>query len=617
MINARINYIRAVDDELFNRVIAYGPGDGINRVSATVQNASSIAQYGLREKVETFNDATDRDSLIALAEVYLESHREPVTEIELTFFSDAGSAELESVLYDAPDSDSSTVTYGGDSVLYGLAVVSYGESSVTEGGVEAVTHAGETLAFWKYGDPKEIRRGDTIRIVSQSLGLNTTGTIEEVDWEPGQVTLTINKRRYNLLEVINGPEQEKERESTSLGLPVPLGFRAQRASPGVRVFVNPYTNSRAVGVEVYASTTAFFTPSREYLLVRGTATEFLFPELASGTVWYFKARSYDNQGNHSEFTDQVSAVGGYVDGGRIGEGTITDLTPFASALQPPKLVVSLPEVHPGDPDYEINDLVALDGDLYQLAGQTGVPEADWDLLEDLAVLDGRLVVGRLVSAQIEAGAIRAEQIAADAVTADKVLVNGPITVANEDTAQDGAFVVLDGASQEVLRLGAGIDGKSGVPNGVDYGLWGAAGTGVFLEGYGYITDPITWAPFTTWAFPAASGAAEVATFTNTSDEIDLPYNVSTTAFLMTATAGIRIPENFPSNWAMQHWQVASQAFNTLDSLWYTFPVSGITGASAGVFSKVRVVLEVRIVSVASGSAATIDRAYAPGSVIIF
>lgn len=584
MINANLNNLRVVDDELFNRIIAFGPGDGINRVSVTVEDASSISRYGLRERVETFVDATSRDNLQTLATAFLDDHKEPVTEMEVTFFFDASDPELESILYE------------GEAVLYG----------------------GEPVAFWRYGDPKDVRRGDTVRIVAQSLGLNTTGVIEELSWEPGAVTLTIGKKKYNLLDVINGPEIEDERGQNALGLSVPIGFRAQRASPGVRVFVNPYTNSRASGVEIYASSTAGYTPDNGNLLVRGSATEFYFPELASGVIWYFRARSYDQAGNVSDFTDEVPAVSGYVDGGRIEEGSITDLTPFASALQPPKLVLSLPVVP--DPDYEIGDLVAFDGDLYELVSETGVPATDWQLLADLTELDGRLVANRLVSAQIEAGAIRAEQIAANAVTADKMLVNGTVTVANEDTAQDGAFVVLDGTSTEVLRLGAGIDGKPGVPSGVDYGLWGAAGTGLFFQGYGRVVTAVTWPSIvSTWNFPTVSSLTRTTiSRTHTSDEVPISPTIGGIGLSVSvATGGFHLQNDIPSGWSLISIQAIGEAYDDLTSSW-----DSLTGASprslvAVQYSAFRVRIVARYISVGGTSSTDIIPPKCPAVLIAF
>jgi hypothetical protein len=182
MINARLNEIMQDDDELFNRIRAYGPGDGINRVSVVVEDATSISTYGLRETTETFLDATSRSDLETKATEFLNEKKDPVTQVSLTLFLDEN-MELAEVAFDG----------------------------------ETVTIDGEDVTFYGYGEYPDIIRGDTIRIVSQELQLNTTGVVQELDWEPGQVTLTVGKGNYNLLDVINGPREDAERERAPLG----------------------------------------------------------------------------------------------------------------------------------------------------------------------------------------------------------------------------------------------------------------------------------------------------------------------------------------------------------------------------------------------------------------
>jgi hypothetical protein len=90
-----------------------------------------------------------------------------------------------------------------------------------------------------------------------------------------------------------------------------------------------------------------------------------------------------------------------------------------------------------------------------------------------------IAAGQVTAAKIATDAITAGKIEAGAVTANKITVDGEVTVSSS-TQASGAFSVkdADNANAEVLRLGD-ISSK-GV--GSDYGLWGALGTGVFIEG---------------------------------------------------------------------------------------------------------------------------------------
>lgn len=769
MINARLNEIMQDDDELFNRVKAYGPGDGINRVSVVVEDATSISTYGLRETTETFLDATSRADLTTKANDFLDAKKNPVS----------------------------------------------------RGGV--------TL-FMEEGNEVDIARGDTIRLASKELGLNTTTIVQELDWEPGQVNLTVGRDNYNLLEVINGPREDAERERAALGLPTPIGFSAQRISPGIRVFINPYANSRAVGVEIYAGPTAGFEPDQSYLLVRGASTTYDFTNLTPGDVYYFKARSYDSQGGYSDVAGPVSAIAGFVPGSRVEGGTL-DLSKFVSDTRPIKIVTSLPVVvSADDPDYKVGMLVNYFtlgvaphpyGALYRLISTTGVPSTDWvkaidtdSIMDDAITADqilantitaneinvGSISTAILISDAIKSNMIDAEQIDAshiqagaitisrlanpdydnlivnstmeagispwylsdlvstggaitqdnaysrsgsfslrvdretqtnseirvvshqqntvglpvkqgdqlyleawvtrgntlytggttsgaearlaivyrnsagsfitasygnwtavslapnfnllslkgtvpsgvvradfevrirgkstsndsryvyiDDVSARRVVKSALLTVDGEvevtnSTQSDGAFSVKDASDEEVLRLG-NIDGKSGVPLSIDYGLWGTAGTGVFISGYGHLVGSVSWTTGT-WSFPSG-GAGTAVSLSNTSSEFTLPYPVSSTAFIALAIAGIKSPGSVPpSGWAMRSWVVNAEAWDSASSIWRVFPVSGITTAAAGNFTKVRVTLVQGFIAITTVSASSPSRNYVPCSVII-
>lgn len=384
MINATIENITINEDELYNRIKAYGPGDGINRASITREDADSIAQYGVREEVFDVPTATDFNDFVAKVDAHLEVVKDPVTEIEITFFYD-------------------TERGPGGQIFEGTAL----------------THDGNEIDYYRFGDEREIKRGDTIRIVSRSLGINTTGVIEELDWEPGQVSLSIGSKRYNLLDVVFEEESRRERQEVAFGIERPISFRAETGNPGCVVASNPYVSPRTVGVEIYGSQTEGFTPDRDTLLYKGVSSRVEFQQLIPPNTYYFRARAYDVAGNFSEFTDEVSAEAGYLT--RNG-------------------------------------------------------------LEPNAVDESRLENGAVTENKVGNGAVSEGKIQTGAVTTDKILTGG-IVIDDEGeggTKKTNRVVVRDGGEDKVAM--GYINGKPGVPSSVDYGFWGALGTGIFIPG---------------------------------------------------------------------------------------------------------------------------------------
>lgn len=274
--NIVINNIIDNDDELYNRVRAIGPGDGINRMMYVTEDAASIAAYGVREKVQEFPAVTTYSDLVTQADAYLASVSSPVKEIDFTYYFSGAITEED-------------VTFNG----------------------EIVTHSGSPVTQLMPGTALDLTRGDTVKVVSQSLGLSFTGIVDELDWSVGQVNVRLGQPYYNLVEVIQGPDRDRDRIDEALKLPAPIGAVATTGAPGVNVTINPYTNSRVVGTEIYVDTTEGFTPNRSNLLLRSQDTKFEFPDLAGGVDYYFKLRSYDNQGNVSDFST-ASATGGFI-----------------------------------------------------------------------------------------------------------------------------------------------------------------------------------------------------------------------------------------------------------------------------------------------------------------
>jgi hypothetical protein len=393
VINANLENLIINEDELFNRVLAVGPGDGINRAAVVVEDAVSISKYGIRETQIDVVDVANFAELAGRAESFLELHKEPVTEIDITFFYD-------------------TSTGPGGQIYEGTVL----------------THDGEEIEYYRFENNREVKRGDTIRIVIRSLGINTTGVIEELDWEPGSVSMSIGAKRYNLLDVVDGARLAAERGEASLGVPAPISFRATAGNPGCVVRVNPYNNSRAVGIEVYGSTSSTFAtgagkPSRDTLLYRGSSSRVELPQLVPGTQYYFVARAFDTAGKLSAFTPVVSVVAGFVTTGLIGPGQVQQ---------------------------------------------------------------GNIGSGAVTEGKIAANAVTANTIQSGAVSASKIFVDDEIVISSPGQT-GGALRVNSGTTGvEVLRLG-NISGKGGLPSGT-YGLWGELGTGVFIRNGIRISD---------------------------------------------------------------------------------------------------------------------------------
>lgn len=300
-------------DGFATAIIARGPGTGINRWQVRLVNEPAAAEYGLREAVVDFPNALDADHLRQLAEEHLARVSDPANFQELT------------------------------------VRVS--------------------------GHDRPLRIGQRVRVSDGELGFTTTGTITSLDVTEDAATITLGGVPANLLDVVNRREEE-ERRQVALGLPAPDQVDVQPTPTGIIVSARAGVASRAVGLEVHVSTVNGFTPDASTRAARGPGTRFVIDGLPIGVRQYVRVRAYDDRGNFSPFTQQVSAV--------------------------PRGV--------------------------------GGPE----------------------------------------------LVAGTIELTNAERPQ-AALSVKTTAGAEVLRLG-NITGKPGVPAGVNYGLWGILGSGVFVEG---------------------------------------------------------------------------------------------------------------------------------------
>jgi len=204
--------------------------------------------------------------------------------------------------------------------------------------------------------------------------LATTARITGVDVTEDTATITLGDAPSSLLDVLNARDAEERRE-VALGLPAPISVQLVPAPTGVIVLVQLGANSRAVGVEVHCSPVNGFAPDVSTLVARGPGARFEVNGLPTAIRQFFRVRAYDDRGNFSPFTDQIST------------------------------------------------------------SARGVGTAE--------------------------------------------LVVGQIDITNAERS-DAALSVKTSSAAEVLRLG-NITGKPGVPAGTQFGLWGALGTGIFIE----------------------------------------------------------------------------------------------------------------------------------------
>lgn len=383
-------------DGFATAVVARGPGSGINRWQARAVNAAAAAEYGLREVVVDFPDARDPEHLRELAEEHLARVSDPAN---------------------------------------------FQEVSIRVAGAAA-----------------PLRIGQRVRVSDGDLGFTTAGAITSLDVDGDEVTITLGGVPVDLLDVVNRRE-EAERRQVALGLPAPDQVDVQATPTGIIVYARAGVASRAVGLEVHVSTSNGFTPDASTRAARGPQTRFVIDGLPIGVRQFVRVRAYDERGNYSPFTQQVSAV--------------------------PQGV--------------------------------GGPE----------------------------------------------LVAGTIELTNAERPGAALSVRTSGGS-EVLRLG-NITGKSGVPAGTQYGLWGVAGAGVFIEGMPRVVYTVNeaWAWSNILASPVAANTA--VNFAQTRPAITLPspvtvpdgYRLRALAIPRTLWASRGVPGNptaydvFPSAWELR------------------------------------------------------------------
>lgn len=345
LVNAEILRLTDTDDGLVTVLYAEGAGEGINRPLLRLEaTAERLAAYGRREAWVEFPGAVDAADLQAKAQAWLDEKSDP--------------AKLQQV----------RVRVIGPDRIY--------------------------------------RVGDKVRIGDGQLGVDLQLRVQKATTSGGEVTLELGAPAISLADLV-AQDREEERQERALGLPAPSGFRVQAAHPGALVLLNPYAGSRAVGVEIHASTTAGFTPDRSTLKARGPGTRFQLRDLSSGTTYYIKARSFDAAGSLSSFTAEAS-----VTAGKPLPPGVVEAEHLAAGIRPvhvfndPKPNLPQPGVEPGDHATVVGG--TDDGKIFVAKDNNadGVAEA-WELVP----VEAQQVVGELVAGQIAAGAIAARHLA--------------------------------------------------------------------------------------------------------------------------------------------------------------------------------------------------------------
>lgn len=246
--NMTVQTLSEGDDELVNVLVAYGPGEGINRLQVTRRHEESIARYGEYRGVQTFEGATSLADLIQAADNYLEAHAAPVPAFRVE-------------------------------------------------------------AQYPYGEEPAFGCGDYVRVADPRAGLVTRSRIAEETRSYStaglKTTLYLGMPAPDLARTVRPtppprPVQPPDKPVISVS-PIPGGIRVvDTKAPNIR-----WSTSR-----VYASTTKGFTPSAETLVADGRRVRFDISGLTPGLRYYVKVIRYDTDGNPSPPSDEMSAVAG-------------------------------------------------------------------------------------------------------------------------------------------------------------------------------------------------------------------------------------------------------------------------------------------------------------------
>ena len=244
--NMTVQTLSEGDDELVNVLVAYGPGEGINRLQVTRRHEESIAKYGEHRGVQTFEGAKTLADLIQAADDYLDEHAVPVP-------------------------------------AYRVDV------------------------HYPYGTEPEYGCGDYVRVADPRNGIITRTRIaeEQRDYTTSglRTTLYLGMPAPDLARTVRPTEPPRPVRPPDKPVisvtPIPGGIRViDTKAPSIR-----WSTS-----EVHVSTTKGFTPSAETLVADGRRVRFDVGGLTPDTRYYVRLIRFDTDGNPSEPSDEMSAV---------------------------------------------------------------------------------------------------------------------------------------------------------------------------------------------------------------------------------------------------------------------------------------------------------------------
>jgi hypothetical protein len=306
------------DSELCNDLIAYGPGQGLNRLEITLKDDQSISAYGKHPEAMEF-DVDTLSELEDAAQEYLDTHNTPKTHFEVR-------------------------------------------------------------AAFDYDHEPEYALGDVVCVADPDTGIVTTTRIMTESREYGTSGLTVRldlgRARLNLQRVLEGGRTPPKPVDPL----TPTGVWAKGIIKGIRVGCSAPKGDWA-NTECHVSTASGFTPASTTLVASGRQTSFDIVNFDPGVRYYARLIHIDSSGRRSEPSREVSAAAQYVPVEAIPDYSL-GVEKFVTSLRPPQLVTTLPTLpdprYPaGSLAYAIDQqkLFQTDGNTWEPVG-TGTVTAD-------------------------------------------------------------------------------------------------------------------------------------------------------------------------------------------------------------------------------------------------
>lgn len=279
--NIKITQLSDSDDDLVNILHANGNGDGIDRLSITVEDEESVSLYGAYPHTMSF-DTDDFDELTTLAEDYLEKHSSALVDWKVETF----------------DSIDSTITNNAtpEETLAFHRIY----STTTFSAPSSTNLVEQNLMFYK----PVFQVGDTIRIVDPILGnINDARILEEKrsgDVNGIKVALYLNKAKDVLAIRIPKPV-----EGNVLDAPTSVSIKPEIGGLTITVPA-PNNRNRWADTEIFMSETSPVPVDTPIKASRDTS--FTLRGLDSTKRYYFIARYVDINQRASGVSGELSGV---------------------------------------------------------------------------------------------------------------------------------------------------------------------------------------------------------------------------------------------------------------------------------------------------------------------